>query len=162
MIPFSGLKLGFHDFEYAVGDAFFEAFDASEITKGDFEVQVQLNKHETMLEFEFAMKGTVETQCDRCTEALSIELAGDQRLIVKFGAESYDQTDEIIVIPDTDYEINIAQYIYEFLHLLLPSKRVHAEGECNEEIIAKLHSLSRSDDEEDDIDPRWAALKGIK
>jgi uncharacterized metal-binding protein YceD (DUF177 family) len=52
----------------------------------------------------------------------------------------------------------------------LPSRTVHPEDECNEEMLDLLEEYSgyyedesdeENNDEDDDIDPRWEALKKL-
>lgn len=114
-----------------------------------------------MLELDISFSGNVELECDVCTGLYAQPIRGEERLIVKFGEESYDETDEIIVLHPGEYEINIAQPLYEFIHLALPARRVHPEGECDPEVLKKLEELNSGEEEKDDTDPRWDALKGL-
>jgi uncharacterized metal-binding protein YceD (DUF177 family) len=44
--------------------------------------------------------------------------------------------------------------------LNLPNKRTHkSPDECNQEVLEKLNEINSP---EDDIDPRWEALKKLK
>jgi hypothetical protein len=51
LIPFIGLKLGKHHFEYQISNAFFEIFDYNEYENSDIKVNVVLEKKSTLLEF---------------------------------------------------------------------------------------------------------------
>ena len=53
----------------------------------------------------------------------------------------------------------ISNFIYEYIMLLLPYKRVHPEGEdlCDQEVVDKLNQHTQNES-----DPRWAALKELK
>jgi len=106
-------------------------------------------------------------------------------LIVKFGKDYSEESDEIVVIPESEGVINLAWFLYEFVALAIPIKHVHAPGKCNKQMTSKLkkHSAKSEDDDnesfdlemdddviisdngdstESDIDPRWGALKGFK
>ena len=76
------------------------------------------------------------------------------RLIVKFGLEYAEESDEIIVIPESEGEINIAWFLYEFIALSIPIKHIHAPGKCNRMMTGKLkkHLAKNPDDEDDDMD----------
>ena len=81
-------------------------------------------------------------------------------MIVKFGDSYYEESDEVVVIPETEHKLNVSQYIYEFINLLLPIKRVHPNDEqgmskCNPEILDRLKSA----EEDETTDPRWDVLK---
>ena len=61
-------------------------------------------------------------------------------LIVKFGTPSENNSDEILVIPEGSYKINVAQNFYEIVVLSLPLKRVHPgiiDGTLKSEILSK-------------------------
>lgn len=161
-ISFSGLKIGQHDFEYTLEDAFFQEFAQADFRNANVHLDVVLDKRDTMLTFDFTFEGKVETDCDRCGDPLKLQVKGSNHLIVKFGEEEFEQTDEIVVIHESEHQLNIAQYAYEYIVLSMPHKRVHEEGYCNATVLAKLeeHSIDEQDDSE--TDPRWAALKQLK
>ena len=163
VIQFSGLNNGDHNFDFEVTDEFFEKIEYSEIKKGKVNIDVLLNKQENMLVFNFSIKGFVNVICDRCSYPFDIEVAGEKKLIVKFGDETYEETDEILIIPETDYQIDLYHYVYEYINLLLPVKKVHPEDSngnstCNPEVIKKLEELEN----QNPTDPRWNELKKLK
>jgi uncharacterized metal-binding protein YceD (DUF177 family) len=56
--------------------------------------------------------------------------------------------------------------LYELISLSLPAKMVHEDGDCNEEMVELINkyqqpSSDSKTDEDDDIDPRWSALKNL-
>ncbi len=162
IIQFSGLSEGMHSFEFVVDDTFFKAFEYSEITDGKVKVAMQLDKQTTMMIMEFAINGYITCVCDRCLEDYQQEIAGNERIIVKFSDDKSEESDEIKVISPAAFEIDISQDVYEFINLLLPIKRVHPEDKkgkssCNPEIIKILNKLNA----QKKIDPRWEELKKI-
>jgi uncharacterized metal-binding protein YceD (DUF177 family) len=85
-------------------------------------------------------------------------------LIVKFSdlVESVE-SDEIVILSNNEHTLSLARYIYEFVHLSLPSKRIHqSENECNPEILEQLERMGWTDETDEIIDPRWENLKQIK
>lgn len=160
LIPFSGLKTGKHEFEFKIGHEFFEAFDQALLEDAELDVKLILEKMETMLILNLHAKGFTEVPCDRCGDLFKLPLESSERVIVKFGDEAFEQTDEIIVLKPEEHEIDISQRIYEMIVLNLPNKRVHKKlSDCNQEVLKKLNEINSS---EDDIDPRWEALKKLK
>ncbi|MEN8224540.1 MAG: DUF177 domain-containing protein, partial [Bacteroidota bacterium] len=133
VIPFVGLKEGVHDYSYEIDGKFFESFEYSEIDNGKIHADVQMDRQERMLIFEFKMKGFVIVPCDRCLEDMEYPLEVKERLIVKFGQEYEEETEEILIIPETVSQIDISGFIYEYIMLALPLKRVHPDGveSCN-------------------------------
>jgi uncharacterized metal-binding protein YceD (DUF177 family) len=162
IIPFSGLKEGHHQFDFDVNEKFFEQFEYSIIQNAEIHIEVALEKKSNLLNLEFQMNGQIHSNCDRCTEPVSIKVNGNEELIVKFGEESYEQTDEIKIIDNSAYELDVTDEVYEYIHLLLPNKIVHKKlADCNQEIIEKLEELSYKKEQEE-TDPRWAELEKLK
>jgi uncharacterized protein len=162
VIPFVGLKPGKHEFDFEIGDEFFESYEYAVIQYAKIQGKLILEKKETMLIGEFFIEGTVETTCDRCGGEMELPIKGEFRLIFKF--EDEDSEDENLVSIGSDaYELETADHFYELITISLPSRSLHPEGECDPEVIEKLeeHSVEVEDEDNDDIDPRWAALKGL-
>jgi uncharacterized protein len=167
IIPFKTLSDGNYQFDYIIDDSFFENYEMSEIQKGKINVVVTLEKTETMLTFLFHLNGTVNIMCDRCLDYFGLLIGNDFKMFVKFGKERIEQTDEILIIPESDNEINITQYIYEYINLSLPIQRIHPDdkdgySQCNAEFLKKLKEFSKTEKQENEVDPRWEILKNIK
>ena len=165
VIQFAGLKEGRHEFEFDVDDSFFEQFESSEIKKGKLAVRVILDKNRQVLEMGFFIQGTVQSICDRCLDELDLPLQYQGKLFFKFGEESYELTDEIIILSSSEYKINISQYIYEFIHLALPYRKIHPDingaSGCNSGMIQKLESLTNHETREKNYNYSWDKLKEI-
>lgn len=170
IIPFVGLNPGEHNYEFRIGEAFFEDLDYSEVKKGEIEVKLTLNKQTTMMIFNFELQGSVEVPCDRCGYDFDLPIAAQQQLIVKLGAENFEDNDEIISLPSGEYEFDVSHYIYEYLILAMPGRRIHpdkpdGESGCDPQVIEKLSHLVPGEEEpkkEEEIDPRWLALQKLK
>lgn len=161
IIQFSGLKPGIHDYSFEIDGKFFENIEYSEIKEGNINVALELEKHSNMLVLNFVLKGEVEVPCDRCGEDFLLPLSDKQRLIVKFGDQLSEESEDVITIPRNESEINVAHYIYEYIILALPQKRVHPEGKCDKEVLKKLRKLEEEINENKTTDSRWDELKNI-
>lgn len=169
LIPFVGLKLGKHHFEYQINNAFFENFDYNEFQNSDIKVAVVLDKKSNMLELEFKHKGTVNVPCDLTGEDFDLPIKGKMKLIVRFGEEFNNDNEELLILPFGEFEIDIIQYIYEMIALSVPLKRVHPgvkDGSLKTEALDKLKELQvkevvKKEDKEENIDPRWDKLKQL-
>lgn len=162
-IVFSGLKAGAHRFDFHVDQAFFENNGDDLITDGDLEVAVNLVKEERMMDIRFSFSGFVIVACDRCNEPVSIKIAGDERLIVKLGEQYLEESEDVQIIPETDHHFDISPFLYEYIHLMLPMKKVHPDDEngdstCNPDVLKKLQELSP----DHTPDPRWEVLRKLK
>jgi uncharacterized protein len=164
-IQFSGLPIGSHDFEFEIGDAFFDCFPYSIVKKGAIVAKVSLNRQANLMILHFDLKGHVELECDKCLSAFQMPIDAQERWIVKFNDEEIeDHTDEIIVLGRNDYEIELSEFLYEYIHLTVPAYvRCEELGgvQCDEEMVRKIQHLAPSEDNEK-ADPRWEALKRIK
>ena len=150
---------------FDIDDKFFDDYEQSEITKGKVKAEVDLDKRTSMLEFHFRIAGNVTIICDRCLDEFEMPIEYEATLFVKFGDTSEEQTDEIIVLSHNEFEIDVAQYIYEFVHLSLPYKRVHpndskGRSTCNKEMLKKLDEYIIRENKEDN-DPRWDDLQNL-
>lgn len=163
VIPFRGLKIDIHHFDFVINNKFFEAIEYAELEKGLVDVSLELIKQERMMIFEFNFKGFVEVLCDRCLEPFDQAIEGQERLIVKLGERFEEQTDEVIIISESDYEFDTSPYIYEYISLLLPMQHIHPDDEngnstCDKDMLDRLSS----DNNEHESDPRWDVLKKLK
>lgn len=163
VIPFGGLKPGVHQFSFEVDDLFFERFEHSEIKKGKFKVEVAFEREEKMLILNFLINGKVDVPCDRCYESFLLAVNGKERLIVKFGDGFHEENEEVQIIPLGETQIDISPFIYEFVHLLIPYRRVHPEDEngnslCDPEVIKRIDEREAASEP----DPRWEVLKKLK
>jgi uncharacterized metal-binding protein YceD (DUF177 family) len=160
-----------HEFEFVGDDSFFVLFEQSLIQKGSFNAKLTIDKSETMMQLFFQIKGVVELICDRTLEPFDYPLELDQKLILKYGEETQELTDEIEIISRDAQRINVAQYIYEFIGLAIPMKKIHPKlaGETyteSEDGILVYSSqpgagLDSITEEEENMDPRWQALKKL-
>lgn len=153
IIPFVGLKQGKHEFSYDITDAFFETYEYSIIQQGDVHIDFVLDKKDTMMVGEFQLEGRVKTDCDRCNDIIEIPIEGEFKLVYKFA--NVDEEDEaLVVIFPEEFEINIKDSLLEFMTVLLPSRSVHDEGECNEDMLnyLKEYIINPLDEDEDDYD----------
>lgn len=166
-IPFIGLKEGKHQFDYQIDNTFFELFEYDEFNEAAVKATLEFYKKATMLELTFNALGTVNVHCDVTNEPFEQPVEGNLNLIVKFGHEYNDENEEILIVPHGEYEINVAQYIYEMIVLAVPSKRIHPgieDGTLKSEILEKLEELqpgTEKKETEEEIDPRWNTLKKL-
>ena len=151
--------------EFDLSDNYFEALDGAETKRGSLHVSVSIRKATGFFEFNFHTAGTVIIPCDRCLDDMEQSVETDNRLIVKFGSETSEE-DDMIVVNEDEGILDMSWIIYEFIVLAIPIRHVHAPGKCNPAMTQALEELSadRSSDEESSqtIDPRWEALLKLR
>jgi uncharacterized metal-binding protein YceD (DUF177 family) len=126
-IPFSSYSNGLHEFEFELVDAFFGLFPESEIQKADVLVNVEMIKQERQLEFNFTLDGWVVLPCDRCLEEYEQPLTGEFNLYGKFGNGNNEDEFDVVWLPNEACQIDLSQYLYEYVMLSLPMRKVHPD-----------------------------------
>jgi len=169
LIPFVGLKLGKHHFEYQIDNTFFDLFDYDEFQNSNIKVNVVLEKKSNMLEISFKHEGIVNVPCDVTGEDFDLPIKSKMKLIVRFGEEFNNDNEELLILPFGEFEVDIAQYMYEMIVLSVPLRRVHPgvkDGTLESEALKKLNELAvketkKENKQEENIDPRWDKLKQL-
>lgn len=169
-IPFTGLKLGKHQFDFEIDKSFFDAFEYSLVKDGALKATLELDKQETMLLLNFHIWGTMQLNCDKCLAEFGQPVDIKERQIVKFAEDELESDDlEIIVLNRKESEIDVSEMIYEYINVAVPyinnCEQAGTDQKCDPEMIATLEKLAsgHEEKEEDKIaDPRWEALKKLK
>jgi uncharacterized metal-binding protein YceD (DUF177 family) len=74
-------------------------------------------------------------------------------LVYKFGDEpSFDES--LVVLPKDAFQLDLFQPCFELAVISLPTRYVHSEQECNQEVIKLLQKTQN-----ESTDPRWDSLK---
>ncbi|MBR3987155.1 MAG: DUF177 domain-containing protein [Bacteroidales bacterium] len=168
-IQFSGLKSGKYEFDYVLDGSFFEGFENEELQDGKVVFAVNLEKNDRLLMIKFTWKGTVKSVCDRCLGELEVPVEGEQTLCVKFSDTETSEDENVAYLPEDAYQIDLAQWMYEFVAVSVPMQRVHPEGECDPEMLKFIADEADEPEDEDGVrestngetDPRWDALKQL-
>jgi uncharacterized protein len=167
IVQFGGLSVGLHDFEFEVNDKFFKSIENSDIERASVQVKATLTKQNNLLNMQFNISGTVGIECDRCIKSFDLPIESEEELVIKFGNPD-DSNDEILVIAEGETQFELSQYIYEYIILAIPARRVPCEldkdeFECDKETLDKLNSLISDASEEEKLNtPMWEQLNKIK
>ncbi len=162
IIPVKGLDVGIHRFQINIGNAFFENMDFADVKKGSLSLDLSVEKESNLMVFDFSFDGTVNLQCDRCLDFYNQKVSGNFRLIFKNSDHYEEITDEVINIPAEESRIDISRYVFEFINLMIPIKKVHADDQygnstCNPAMLEKLEEYKVKSNVS-----HWNALKNIK
>ena len=173
-IDIYGLEDKQYAYEMESGDAFFQELEQDLIEYGHFKTRIVLNKSATMIQLNFHTVGSVTLTCDRSLDPFEEPIDSNERIILKFGDHNEELTDEIEIIDRNTPRINVARYLFDFVALSLPFKKIHPDLRGEEEEIDPLDeadgilvyssetAASEETEEEEKIDPRWEALKKLK
>lgn len=175
-INISNLKNEDYYFKFNISNSFFEHFENSEVEEGKLEVTLKLKKSENLIELVFDIQGEITLTCDRSLELFEFPVTSQRKLLLKFGAHNEQVTEELEVISRGTVMINVAQYLYEFIVLEIPMKKLHPkfvedlDEEDDESEAIFIYSSEEEapevdepkPDEENEVDPRWQILKKFK
>ncbi len=154
-----------HSFDFEFDNDFFELFEDSLIEKGRGTCHLELMKEETMMTAEFQIDAEVELICDRSLEPFWFPIQKSETLLIKFGEEDAELSDEIISIQRDTQSLNMAQNIFEYLTISIPMKKLHPKFEGEEEndelVYTSEDEIVEEEQNEETIDPRWEALKKL-
>ncbi|MDR0412286.1 MAG: DUF177 domain-containing protein [Dysgonamonadaceae bacterium] len=183
-VDLKGMQQDVQKSEYLLDNAFFTAIGGEDVQKGKVNVVLTITKTGNVFHFTFQLNGVVVIPCDRCLDDMDYPIETTARLFVKFGKDYAEESDEVVVVPESEGIINIAWFLYEFVALAISVKHVHAPGKCNKQMSSKLKkhtaklagedafdeetddTIAIDDDETEEtevpVDSRWDALKELK
>ena len=72
-----------------------------------------------------AVRGTVGLVCDRTLEPFDHPIRADKKLVFKYGDTDEELSDEIVLIHRDSESLELGQYIFEFIALEVPMKKLH-------------------------------------
>ena len=159
-IAFKGLGEGTHRFDMKVDDRFFEAFEGSEIRRGNADVRLTLDKRGNGMALD-------------CLKEFMMPVRYEGTLHVRYSDCERESDGEVMWISPSETELNVAQYIYESICLSLPYQRVHpddSEGRstCDPDMLSRFRIVSEEEFDrlcpgtETDGSSPWEKLKEIK
>ena len=162
VIQFSGLKLGNYTYDYTLDDSFFSDYKNEKILGGNVVFNVKMEKRERMLMFYFHYEGSVRTTCDRCLEEMDFPVKGDEQMCVKFSDTEKSDNEDITILPEKAFEIDLSQWMYEYVAVSIPIQTIHSENGCNPEMMKYLSEENNAAEiQSADIDPRWDVLRQL-
>lgn len=165
VIPFSGMKEGNYSFSAELDDTFFESLEFSEIKKGNIKVAIEMERRQHLLNLDITINGSVELECDRCGNNYAQDIHDQRNVVVNLNADHFEDEDDLISLPQSQNDFDLSPYIYQYIVLAIPAKRVCPENVgCDPDVISKLNQLQPGDTDtnETESDPRWDALKNFK
>lgn len=165
VIDLKGLAEGLTSFTFNLDDAYFEAIDAPEVSRGNVCSELSVRRTADCFTLDFHTAGEVTVQCDVCLDDMQLPVESTDRIAVKFG-EEYEEDDDLITVSENEGTLDVSWLIYEFIALSIPIRHVHVPGECNPDMLKALeeHSPSHNNDADGNqgIDSRWSELAKLK
>lgn len=172
---------GNYEIDFEIGKEFFQHFEDNELLdEGRLTVRVLMAKGANLIEMNFLISGEVKVTCDRSLEEYFEPLEIKEKILFKYGEVEEEINEEVYMITRDTSKVNVAQFIYEFVLLGLPAKKIHPDHrtEFDEEdfeaegTYAYIDGDYEGDPEEESspdqaqkeeiTDPRWELLKKLK
>ncbi|MBO4489567.1 MAG: DUF177 domain-containing protein [Bacteroidales bacterium] len=166
----AGVEDGNYSFSVCCNKEFFELAEIEEVLDGQLDLRIEMVRHEKLVTLSFHFDGEVTMTCDRCLLPVNVPMSFASNLIVKLvpmvEEGENDDDDDIWVMDENTYELDVFHYVYETILLALPHKVLHEDDPngnptCDPSVMAILDNMSSSKNEEE-TDPRWDALKNLK
>lgn len=161
-LPVKGLKFGLHNYEFQIDSQFFKEFEESPIQIADVNVELGFDKSPDMFVMDFNIRGKIKTECDRCLSVIDLPIESSNQLLIKLSQEEQSDDADIIFMDPEISNLNVAEYIYDFIVLSIPLKKVYdcmSENPppCNFQMLEYLNKSNLNDSDGDN--PFKEALK---
>jgi uncharacterized protein len=153
-----------HTFDFQIADDFFTHFENSPIDKAQLTVALILDKRENLIEAQLTITGHLGLVCDVSLEEFDYPVKIKQTIIYKFGETEEELDDDLYTITKNTQKLDFAQILFEVICIAVPMKKLHPELEVSDEpLVYRVGDEPESaESEQEEIDPRWQALKGLK
>ncbi len=173
-IAFVGLKPGIHEFEFEIGDKFFEHFGSQDFLNCHTNIKLFLDKKNGFMLLRFDVDGNADVTCDRCGNPLSLRLWEEFNIVVKMVEDpelmnGQEDDPDVYYISKGESHINVADWIYEFINLSVPMQKMCGENEiggskCNKEVLEKLRLMEEeaTKHQAKESNPLWKGLEKFK
>lgn len=157
LISITGLSLGMHLFEQALGLDFLKNQDYQEAEAAQLQVKIQLDKKtETQLSLFLHLEAKLIFPCDLCLEPLEISIKNQEKILVLLKEEAED-IDEIPIdiweLPLSKKQLDLNPWIYQVFMGAIPLQKRHEkpckDNEFNEDSFSERTDL------------RWEKLKKL-
>ena len=156
------LANGEHSFEFDFDSAFFALFEDSVVEKGNGTVNIELDTAPTLITLNFHLIGEIELVCDRSLDTFMYPINEAREVRIKYGDHWQELSEELYLIPTNTQKIDVGQFVYEFISLAIPMKKLHPRFQDDDEDFIFSSSDPVEESSKSPIDPRWNELKKLK
>jgi uncharacterized metal-binding protein YceD (DUF177 family) len=167
IIPYLSLKEGVHEFSYHLEKDFFDSFGNDDFRDISLDVSVEWDKQPHHAFLYFIIKGTIDTQCDRCGDDLKVDIWDEFELILKWvDAEKLqvDQEDaDIVYIDKQEHQVDLSEWLFEYAILSTPLQRIHTNDQqdqmCNQITLELINKNTKTEEETNSLTEQLLKLK---
>ena len=148
-VPLASLSDGHYEQDFHLDTQFFKNMENPDVIDSDVNVHLDLIKKNGMYDCTFICKGLIHIPCDRCLDPLDHEVDTTYHITVRYGETYSDDSDDVLVIPESDPFLNVAYLLYDTVLLTIPMRHVHPMGKCNRAMASVLSKHSGHGGEEE-------------
>ncbi len=147
----AALADGHYEQDFEIDSTFFKNMENPDILSADIHVHLDMEKKHEAYDCTFHCQGKLQVPCDRCLDPLDMDVDTTYHIVIKYGDNYDDASDDVLVIPYADSYLNVAYLLYDTILLTIPLRHVHPLGKCNRAMAAVLNRHgARTDDEQTD------------
>lgn len=161
-IDIYSLSYKLHEFEFEITDKLLQIHEHSLLEKGEGICKLSLQKSETMMTLHFNIEAKVELTCDRSLDKFMHPIKLEEEVIIKFGEDNYSLSEDVLIIKNDTPSLNVGDFIYEFINLAVPMKKLHPRYKDEEDQPDLIYSSGEENAKDEPVDPRWEILKKLK
>jgi uncharacterized metal-binding protein YceD (DUF177 family) len=154
------LKQGIHNYEFPVSEELFTSFESSPVESASGKIMLELDKRDALIEATLDFDVELPLVCDRSLREFSYPVKEAHVLHFKYGEQEGEVDEDVYIITKDTQRLDFSQFIYEFIVLGIPMKRIHPDLQGEESLTYRTDTEDNSGEEK--TDPRWDALKKLK
>lgn len=130
------------------------------------DVEISFYKTNHFVDLNFDLIAKAEMVCDRSLKTFEKELRGSYH--IHFDPDPVDETESdkgaIRQLPALDLNVDISKEVIDTIMLEVPIQKIHPDflDESGKPIAFEIKKFGKADEDGDNIDPRWSALKKLK
>ena len=72
-----------------------------------------------------------------------------------------EESDDVMILDPSEAELDLSQFLYDYICLSLPLQRVHPKGKCNPVMLNKLKDLGLGESADKKTDSPFEKLKDL-
>lgn len=125
--------------EIELTDRFFANLEQEEISGGEVHATIVVRASAAdIYHVTIDVNGKVTVPCDRCLDPLDIEIEATETLRVKDADPDDSDGDEMLYLDAGKCCYDFSWQVYEIIATALPIQRIHAAGQCNEDVACYI------------------------
>ncbi len=130
------------------------------------DVEISFYKTNHFVDVNFDLVAKAEMICDRSLKTFEKELRGSYH--IHFDPNPVEETESekgaLRQIPALDLNVDISKEVIDTIMLEVPIQKIHPDflDESGNPVAFEIKKFGKADEDGDNIDPRWSALKKLK